>query len=693
LSYRYEGDDIVIDGWEVGISNSPYQTQTNTVLVAQGVSDMRNVDIITVPGEASVAMSTQTMQSQGVITGVTFTVDPVTDIFTYNGVVPLEVNTAITVSNSGGALPTGMSTNTAYYIKTIPTSTTFTVSAVSAGGTTLNITGAGSGTNSFNTIQIGTPKYFASYLWPYFDAFEYFYFLQDSNGRVWVLDSANLSNSGKWVYMNSYSSSNQSIPDTANGLIAYRNYLFVFTGGSINVINILNAYPNSPSLAYLTTIGSWNFGWQITLTSYYSTISHQAIVSQNDSSIYFCNGQNVGTIFLVPNSIAATPDGNQFNIANTHTVADGVTTNTSTAISSVTAFFQATDVGAVIVGTGIPTGTIISAVLTNKTATLSAAATASNTGLTFTITSAYNYSGTILPLPPNEQATCLTELGDNLLVGGINNYIYPWDRVSTNFSQPIFLSENYTYQMVTVNTTTYLFVGERGRIFQTNGGNVQLFAKMPDHISGTVNPFYTWYGATFNRNQIYFGVSATTNAGVSINQYGGMWALDTDTKALRLLNQLSYGTYAGYASAMISNKGNSITSAQTNNGYGMFTGWYSGTVGGVDKGIASPYTGGQAYVESDIIPVGTFLKPKTYENIEFKLTTPLVTGESVALYYRTNITEAYTSLPLLSGGGVGELSGYASANFQNVQWIQIRPYLTSTASSPSFVRLKEIRIR
>jgi len=61
MSYRIEKgtNDIVIDGWEVGISNSPYQSTLNTALVAQGVSDARNIDLITVPGEASVAMATQ----------------------------------------------------------------------------------------------------------------------------------------------------------------------------------------------------------------------------------------------------------------------------------------------------------------------------------------------------------------------------------------------------------------------------------------------------------------------------------------------------------------------------------------------------------------------------------------------------------------------------------------------------------
>lgn len=66
-------------------------------------------------------------------------------------------------------------------------------------------------------------------------------------------------------------------------------------------------------------------------------------------------------------------------------VTDGVTTNTSTAISSATAAWTNADVGKPIAGTGIPTGAYIASVTSSTAAVLSAAATATATGLTFTI--------------------------------------------------------------------------------------------------------------------------------------------------------------------------------------------------------------------------------------------------------------------------------------------------------------------
>jgi len=66
-------------------------------------------------------------------------------------------------------------------------------------------------------------------------------------------------------------------------------------------------------------------------------------------------------------------------------VTDGVTA-TSTSLTSVTAAFVASDVGATVTGAGIAGGTTISSVTNGTTVVLSAATTASASGVTVTIT-------------------------------------------------------------------------------------------------------------------------------------------------------------------------------------------------------------------------------------------------------------------------------------------------------------------
>lgn len=672
MAYHLDGRDIVIDGWENGIAENPYQ----------GISDMRNIDIITVPGEASVAMSTQTTISQGAITNVTFTVDPATDTFTYDGVIPLEVNTAVTFTNSGGALPAGLSANTAYYIKTVPSSTTFTVSAVSAGGALKDVTGAGSGTNTFSTINMSIPKHYTKYQ---IARFLYSYFVVDSNGRCWVYNNVQYGSTNKWVYMHNLAS--EASTGYGNGLQAYKGWLFNFTTGYLDAIWLEQSVTSN--LAYLTTYANWRTNWKTASadSSSISSDSRQALIGQDDV-MYWCAGSGVGSLDEIAGSV--------FAIAETHTIATGATTSGSGTITTGSAFFSSTDQGAVIVGTNIPTGTKIKSVTSSTEAELdlnTASGTAS--GLTFTITKSYTFNNEALALPTSDSAVCLEQLGTNLLVGGRNNFVYPWDRISSSYNYPIFLSENNVARMVTINTTTYLFTGNRGRIFMTNGSNVSLFWKIPDYLSDTVNPYFLWTDATFNRNQLYFGFKCTDNAGTTINKYGGLWAIDMDTNAGRQLNQLSYGTYSGYASALCNSSfftQQDITPS-TSDGYGLFIGWYDGSTGGIDKGISTPYATAKAYVNSDMIPVGQFLTKRTFEKLEYKLSTPLVSGETVTLGYRTNINEAFTNVPITQGGSTGDLSGITgTVNFENVQWIQIQAFLTSTASSPSYVRLREIRI-
>lgn len=65
--------------------------------------------------------------------------------------------------------------------------------------------------------------------------------------------------------------------------------------------------------------------------------------------------------------------------------ADGVTTNTSTTMTSATAAFKANDVGKTITGAGIPAGTTIASRTNATTIVLSQAATATATGVSFTI--------------------------------------------------------------------------------------------------------------------------------------------------------------------------------------------------------------------------------------------------------------------------------------------------------------------
>jgi len=688
--YTLEKEDIVINGWENGISDNPYE----------GISDIRNIDNSTIHGEVSVAMRSDDMMTQGAITGVAYTVDHTTDIFTYDGVVPLEVNTAILFTNVGGAAPAGITVTDAYYIKTTPTPTTFTI-ATSAGGTQKLVTDNGSGTNTFSTIKIGIPLSFATVYWGEYPIT----FMFDYNDKLWVYNSGILGSTNKWVYVVNASDDTDTSYYTGRELIGWKDYLFLTSPNYLWIKPLWNPATGIPSLSYTTSSTNPMTIFVQTSSTGSSLDPRPIVVDPIDGSLRFGLDNIVQSIQEIA--------GQTFRpAAGAISAADGVTTNTSTTITTTTNYFTSDMVGSLITDDGgnIPAGAYIVSRTNSKTAIISEAATGSDTGLVFTVPTTWTHNtNSVQGIPEDDMVTSLTFLGQNLLIGGMFSFIYVWDRLATSYNYPIYLSESYVRKMVTVNTTTYIFAGYNGRIYMTNGSNISFYKELPDHLSKTVNPYFMFTSATFNRNKLYFGVQCFTNAGVAVEEYGGLWAIDLITNSIIQQNITSKNTYAGFVSAVMPfNFMSSNPYIPRNDGYGLMIGWTAtngtitttttgsytkGTLGGVDRGVATPYIAGESYVVSDMIPVGQFLTPKTFERLEYKLSNPLVAGETVALAYRTNISEAFTDVPITQGGGTGDISGVGYSNFQNVQWIQIKATMTSTATSPSYVRLKEIRIK
>lgn len=68
---------------------------------------------------------------------------------------------AAVVFTTSGSLPTGLTAGTTYYVKTVLTADTFTVSAT-PGGTVINTSGAGSGVHTITTEPSGSQRMFAA---------------------------------------------------------------------------------------------------------------------------------------------------------------------------------------------------------------------------------------------------------------------------------------------------------------------------------------------------------------------------------------------------------------------------------------------------------------------------------------------------------------------------------------------------
>lgn len=625
MSYRTEatesGNDIVIDGWESGISDTPYgmnlQTQVGNVQQT-GLSDMRNINVISIPGEASVL--NQTVQaSQTPASGIAYTASAAADTFTYSGTPLIKNGTAIVVTVSTG---TGGVTNGNTYWVQNATATTFQLGSGvdSAGNVSAAINITSNGTGTFTTVNLNSLVQIVSALNPSFLSTG----IQTSylaNGRVYGIDTNGLAwvfipTTPNWVYLGN--TTLNASPPRPNGIAYFNGYLLIFRAGDAEI-----DYRADSGTSSLT---AWTYNWQSTNAN--ATSARTFIDS--DGILWFCNGSGIGQL-------------------------EQLTT------------FDPTNV------------------------------------------TTYTFTNTALIFPSFDKANCIEQLGTNLLIGCTRNIMYSWNRdpLSAGVGSggtPVELPEAGVTRIVAVNSNAYIFTGNRGRIYITNGANVTLYKKMPDHLSGTVEPYYQWGGAVYSRNQLYFSVSClNASTGVAIPNYGGVWAVSTDTNAMRLTNILSYATYAGFVSELAQFITGATASGVVFGQVSLVSGWYDGiSVYGSDYVPTSPtpYSNSQAYVDSDMIPIGTLLNPQTDSNVEYKLTVPMVAGESVTMAYRQNFAQSFTTITdsahptgVFTVSDNQGFSGVIQVNFQKSQWIQLRVFLSSTATNPSYVRLREIRIR
>lgn len=630
-----QSGDIVISGFEQGIGDSPYA----------GLTDLKSVDIGSTPGEVSTTFSTQSVTQTKSYTNQTITADGAGNLqITVSGSQGdfLENGQAIYVSAS---TISGFTQATYYYIIASSNQGSgvekFSVTSL-AYGTTATLTVGNTGTATYSTVDVARPKFFVTSS----NGESGTNFLLDSSGRLWsdthpTTGGTSINSTSSWTY----AGNTVAADSNGNGLVYWRangsltgggipgdfdGWLFIFRDGFIDYSNVngRNAGTN-----YNHT-GTYTYGWNP------------------------ATGSTTGTGYLNGQAISACPH------------------NAIVGPNGVLFFCDSYSIKSI-----------------QQADTLTPTAFNPSTPSTYFYNNAY-------PIPINEIATCIAPLGLDYIIGGRGSQAYVWNGLDAQgFTNPILLAESYVTNIVTVNTNAYIFCGNRGNIYVTNGAQANPWKKIPDHLSGTIQPYFTWGGATFLKNKIYFGVYATNNAGTALTGYGGLWCVDVDTGAMSLSNQLSYATYAGYPTALLSIP--PIPNFPTGNptqptGVGLFIGWSpdgSSTSCGIDKTIGTPYSSNQSYVVSELIPVGTLLKPTAALQLEYKLSTPLLSTETIQLLANSTLNGTFTSAGTTSGTTAATI---ISDNFPNplgaVQWMSVKAIMNSRNVSPSYCRIKEIRI-
>jgi hypothetical protein len=282
MAYKYEknyngGQDIVIDGWEKGISTTPYS----------GITDVRCANVSDIPGAVFANAGTtndiaSTNSNPHLGLTKTFTADASTDQITITAITNEFEYTAVTFTNSGGGLPGGLATSTTYYLRYISSGiykvATSLANAIS--GTYVNITSAGTGTQSVISTDIGIIRASTK------DDRTGNIYAVDENNRVWCSNIPG--GSYKWMLV----SGNTLTSGNGNGIAVWQNYLFVFRSASIDVFG---------GLDNLVT-ATWTNGWKsLNASGGYNGLHRTFIASNNilywtDYTYNTGSGRNPGYI-------------------------------------------------------------------------------------------------------------------------------------------------------------------------------------------------------------------------------------------------------------------------------------------------------------------------------------------------------------------------------------------------------------
>ncbi len=713
MAYHYEKStgDLVIDGWEKGIGTSPHK----------GLGNIQNANISTETGEVMASFG-RVQQTDAGDTSTNHTLTGVASdlIFTNYAVkAGMWINvTASTITNLG----TGN-----YYVigsaaGVIALSTYYNSARISNFGST--------GSATFHLMRsFGQPIAAATETYQTSNSTQYRYYVLDSQGLVWVRDT-NVNDAITNPTINFWALPDFSInyfgSETApSGIAILNGFLHVFSGKTI--------WTKSTSILGDTTSTSTNwvsFASGLMLSSATTTNPHFAYVG-HQGSLYYTDGNFIGKIFPNTSLLSSTTNTQSYATYTHSSASSGKIGTLATLIGGSVPYSGGTRIPASFFAS--PDGTLPAALSAstiyyidyspgNGTFKVYAAITGdtdldldidtSATGTQYFNTyqpqtaggeATITFTQERLNLPFFEISQSMTEIGNLVMVGTKGNTIYPWDQVSSTPGDLIPLPENNTVYMITVNNMAYVFAGNKGNIYVTNGSTASLVISVPDYCAGIpgttgsyIEPYFTWGGAAYIRGRVYFSILDQTSA--KAGNCGGIWSfvptqnfyIEQDFGlALRLENQNSYGTYSGVATVILSSQTQNAISPQ------YWSGWYSSTSSpayGIDFTDTKPDTA--ATVETDLIPTGTQLDKKTFKQIEYKLSAPLVSTDAVAISWRVDGVSSYTALTNVQQDSATALSGYFPANFEKGQWLQLKITLTPVASSSSsFVRLKEVRVR
>lgn len=656
MAYKYEKEtgDIVISGWERGISTSPHQ----------GLGDLKCLNISTMPGEVSVNYD-RVQQSQQPITGGTIMAGG-TGFVSYSGSPTLLQGTWITIS---GSTISGLS-NGVYYVLLNASPTGIQLSNSYKGS---QLTGFGlTGSATFTTFNMGKP---IGYAYSNVSSFpNYKYFVLDSNGLVWENEDIASSETtiSQWSLI-------QTAPVSGTtGIFCFGEYVFIAadklyykgltalgTGwATFQTINLGFPHPSVTTPSGLLVLGDAS---QLDTLMAIGTFDPTAPDTYTwvPAAILLPGSDYVTTLALIGNGSAATGGtGGATNIL------IGGISNLIYPWAPGTTFFQP--------------AIFISESYTQQMITVNnlVYVFAGSKGNIY-ITNGSSFTSVISV--PDYIANSTGANQDPFFIWGGAMYLRGriWFSVQAQNCGGIFSfipTINY-YPQQDVGMSLRLehqnsygtYAGLASILFAPqlstaqNAEGVQYFAGWDDGTFGaSANP----YGIDFS------GTTPYTNAAAIIETD----LIPTGT----MLKEQTFGQIEYKLSAPLASITATVPIASGTTSVTLITDWV-----GIDGTQMVTFSDGETRI-------ATFTNGATTMTWSGGLTnavTAIILVESITIKWRTSLSSNWNTTGADMFMNPSNTAGYFVPDFEFTQWIQLQTTLQSTTNNPSYCRLKEIRIR
>ena len=287
----------------------------------------------------------------------------------------------------------------------------------------------------------------------------------------------------------------------------------------------------------------------------------------------------------------------------------------------------------------------------------------------------------------------MTDLSDSMIVAG-QNKIYSWDYTSSFTASPVPIPDTPIKRVLNNLNIVYVFAGQKGNIYTSNGSYAQLLTKIPDYIAGAIDPVWTYGGVMTHRSKVFFQALAQDTSGN--NLLAGIFSVIVSPSILGEVSQgivMEAQNSAGLipASGSLGN-GILMDNEPSSNGQDSYYSAYStgATTGAIDFNDTSVWQNYEPVIETDIIPVGSFLNKQTLGQTQFKLDRPMVSGDKMRLYGRASLSDSWT---LIGTTTTTTLSDAYPSNLAQIQWMQYQIQFSGASSGSSRLPLTEMRVQ